>query len=156
MDKPTLLISRCLLGEPVRYDCAGKALDAAALADLAARYRLVPVCPEQLGGLPTPHPPAELQDGDGQAARSGSARVVAVTGEDQTAAFIAGATQAVRIAQRQQARVALLKADSPSCGHRSVYDGRFRGIRIADQGVAAASLAEAGLIRTTNSSSLRY
>jgi uncharacterized protein YbbK (DUF523 family) len=145
MEKPALLISRCLLGEPVRYDGARKALPDAMLASLAERYRLVPVCPELLGGLPTPRPPAELQGGDGQAARAGTARVLTATGEDQTSAFVAGAAQAVQIAQRQQARMALLKADSPSCGHRSVYDGHFRGVRIAGQGVAAASLAEAGL-----------
>lgn len=145
MAKPTLLISRCLLGEPVRYDGAGKALSADVLASLAERYRLVPVCPEQLGGLPTPRPPAELQGGDGKTVQASQARIVTNTGEDQTAAFVAGARQAARIAGLHHASTALLKADSPSCGHRSVYDGSFQGIRIAGRGVAAATLAEAGL-----------
>ncbi|MDN0077202.1 DUF523 domain-containing protein [Crenobacter sp. SG2303] len=97
MEKPALLISRCLLGEPVRFDGAGKPLPVDVLAKLTERYCLVPVCPEQLGGLPTPRPPAELQGGDGAAALVGHARVIANTGEDQTIPFVIGAHQAVRI-----------------------------------------------------------
>ena len=101
-----LLISACLTGENCKYDGGNNALPPETLAALRGRYELVPVCPEQLGGLPTPRVPSERKDG----------RVVSRAGEDVTDAFRRGAEEALRIARENGCRRALLKTNSPSCG----------------------------------------
>jgi uncharacterized protein YbbK (DUF523 family) len=76
----------------------------------------IPVCPEQLGGLPTPRPAADLIEGDGMDVLTGFASVVTQNGQDVTKEFIAGAEAVLKIAKDQDIRLALLKARSPSCG----------------------------------------
>lgn len=132
-DKTPVLISACLLGVRCRYDGAGKAMPR--LDELMARCALIPVCPEQLGGLGTPRPPSERR-GD---------RVVSREGADVTAAFRRGAEEACRIAGLCGARLALLKARSPSCGRGIIYDGSFTGRLAAGDGVAAKALLSLGL-----------
>ena len=130
-----ILVSRCLLGEPCRYD--GKSKPVALVRELEAQgHTLIPVCPEVLGGLPTPRPPAEVQP-DG--------RVVNRAGQDVTAAYRAGAEQALALAQAHNCGLAILKAKSPSCGSLQRYDGTFTGTLIPGQGVAAALLTQAGI-----------
>ena len=107
-----LLISACLLGLPCRYD--GQCRPLPALDTLLASFSLVPVCPEQLGGLPTPRIPSEVQP-DG--------RVVNREGVDCTQAFVKGAQAAVSIARDCGCTCAILKSRSPSCGVKEVYDG---------------------------------
>ena len=101
-----------------------------------AGHTLIPVCPEVDGGLPTPRPPAELQS-DG--------RVVNREGKEVTAQYQAGAELAARLAQEHGCTVAVLKAKSPSCGGRQVYDGSFSKRLIPGQGCAARRLAEMGV-----------
>jgi uncharacterized protein YbbK (DUF523 family) len=127
------LVSACLLGVACRYDGESKA-DPRVLA-LASGAALVPVCPEQLGGLPTPRPRHELRNG----------RVISEHGIDATAVFERGAAQAVHLAQLTGCRRAILKARSPSCGAGEVYDGTFSGRVVAGDGVLARALREAGL-----------
>lgn len=130
-----ILVSWCLLGEPCRYD--GKSVPVEALQALGqAGHTLIPVCPEVLGGLPTPRAPAELQP-DG--------RVINREGEDVTDAYLAGAERALEIAKRNGCTLAVLKANSPSCGSRLIYDGTFSGKRISGQGVAARLISETGI-----------
>ena len=129
----TLLISACLLGCRGRYDGASKTQPW--VAALAERYELVPVCPEQLGGLPTPRPPAE---------RKGS-RVVTEAGADVTAQYEKGAAEALKLARLNGCRAAVLKANSPSCGCGTIYDGSFSHRKIPGDGVAAQALKAAGL-----------
>ncbi len=131
---PALLVSACLLGVPCNH--RGEASPSAAVEALGARYRLIPVCPETLGGLPTPRPAAELQP-------DGTVRTAA--GDDVTAAYRRGADAAVALATGVGASEAVLKARSPSCGCHEVYDGTFTRTRIAGLGVAAAALAAAGV-----------
>jgi len=83
---------------------------------LLKRFRLIPVCPEQLGGLPTPRPPAEILGGDGADVLSGTARVINLRGEEVTEAFMRGAEEVLRLARLLGVRRAFLKAKSPSCG----------------------------------------
>lgn len=128
-----MLISACLIGVECRYDGGGQLLPG--LDELMARYQLIPVCPEQLGGLPTPRTPSERRDG----------RVVTRDGADVTEAFRRGAAQACRIARLYGARLALLKARSPSCGHGEIYDGSFTGRRVPGSGVTAEALAAMGI-----------
>ena len=94
------------------------------------------MCPEQLGGLPTPRVPAEIQP-DG--------RVVDAAGTDRTAAFEAGAREVLRIAQERGCTRAILKEKSPSCGVHLVYDGTFSGALVPGMGKAAALLAASGI-----------
>ena len=128
-----MLISACLLGVQCRYDGGGQILPT--LDRLMERYELIPVCPEQLGGLPTPRTPAERQGG----------RVVDREGRDVTDAFSRGADQACHIARLYGARLALLKARSPSCGCTEIYDGSFSGRKIPGSGIAAERLTAMGV-----------
>lgn len=129
-----ILVSACLLGEPCRYDGASQPCEN--VMALATDYDLVPVCPEQLGGLPTPRTPSELQP-DG--------RVIDRAGRDRTEAFRAGAQEAVRIARAHGCTRAILKAKSPSCGTREIYDGTFTGTLVPGKGVTAVALEQAGI-----------
>lgn len=132
-ERPRVLISLCLLGAACRYDGGGNRCDG--LEALMERCELIPVCPEQLGGLPTPRTPCE---------RTGD-RVVARDGADVTAEFRRGAAQAAQLAARFGARYAVLKSGSPSCGVREIYDGSFTGTRIPGMGVAAEALRGLGV-----------
>lgn len=131
--RPVLLVSSCLLGEPCNY----KGLDShhAGVAALADGYELVPVCPEVAGGLPVPRPRAEI---------SADGKVRTEAGEDLTVAYEHGAGIAVALAQTHRAVAAVLKARSPSCGSREVYDGTFTSTLVSGDGVTAAALRRAG------------
>jgi uncharacterized protein YbbK (DUF523 family) len=133
--RPALVVSACLLG--VHCNHLGAASPSAAVADLSARYRLVPVCPEVAGGLPTPRPAAERQD-DG--------RVVTSDGVDVSGAYERGAQHAVAVALASGASSAVLKARSPSCGCHEIYDGTFTRTTVAGEGVSAAALRGAGVV----------
>ena len=133
MTKKPLLISACLLGVPCRYD--GQSKPCAALELLAERFVLVPICPEQLGGLPTPRVPAERR-GD---------RVITREGADVTANYRRGAEEALRIARITGCKTALLKAKSPSCGCGRIYDGTHTGTLTDGSGVTAQLLTENGM-----------
>ncbi len=149
-------MSACLLGLCTRFD-GGHNRDEAVLG-LGARFTLVPVCPEQLGGLPTPRPPAEIQgppqvhdvrEGD---VRLGDVRVSDVQvvvrtrdGLDVSEEFRRGGEAAVTVARLVGACSAVLKARSPSCGVDETYDGTFSHTLRAGSGVAAHMLRGAGL-----------
>lgn len=128
-----LLISACLLGAQCRYD--GQSKPVLEMVALSEQFDLVPLCPEQLGGLPTPRAPSE---------RLGS-RVVARTGADVTDAYTRGAQQTLALAQRFGCTAALLKQRSPSCGKGEIYDGTFTGTRVPGDGVTAALLSAHGI-----------
>ena len=128
-----VLVSACLLGVSCRYDGRSKAYPM--VEELCRRHEVVPVCPEQLGGLPTPRTPAERQGG----------RVVTKTGGDVTEQYLRGAAEAVRLAQLLGCSVAVLKERSPSCGSGAVYDGTFTGTLTDGFGTAAEALRAAGI-----------
>ncbi len=109
-----VLVSACLLGLATRYDGATKKNPK--LFSLLDRYHVIPFCPEQLGGLPTPRIPAELVGGDGLAVLAGRARVVNRAGKDVTEAFLRGAQEALKLVRLFGVRKAFLKSRSPSCG----------------------------------------
>ena len=131
MDK--LLVSACLLGTPCRYDGKSKA-DARVLA-LAERYALIPVCPEQLGGLPTPRDPSERQ----------GERVVMASGRDVTENYRRGAEAALALCMQHGCKAAVLKEKSPSCGCGLIYDGTFSRRLVPGDGVTAALLKAHGV-----------
>jgi uncharacterized protein YbbK (DUF523 family) len=145
--RPAILVSACLLGEAVRYDGHDKRCDHAILQRWLAERRIVSLCPELAGGLPVPRPAAEIADGaGGEAVLAGRARVIDVAANDISAAFVAGARQALARAMADNIRIAVLKEGSPSCGTALTYDGSFSGRQIARPGVTAALLRQAGLL----------
>jgi len=132
---PAIVVSACLLGVRCNHQRQASRSEAVeALRDGGAR--LVPICPEVAGGLPTPRPPAEVQ-------ADGSVRTA--DGSDVTDLYRRGAAAAVALARAVGATEAVLKARSPSCGCHEVYDGTFTRRRVPGEGVAARALREAGL-----------
>ena len=140
-----ILVSACLLGEPVRYDGRSKSHDDARLRRLQREGRVVAFCPECAGGLGVPRPAAELDGGDGDAVLDGRARVATEAGADVTAAFVAGAEAALARCRQHGIRVAVLTESSPSCGSGRVYDGSFERRAIDGAGVTAALLRRHGI-----------
>ena len=138
-----ILISACLLGLSCRYDGDSKPHPLA--EELARRHQLVPVCPEQLGGLPTPRPPAERW-GD---------RVVTREGGDVTAQYRRGAEETWKLCRLLDCQAAVLKERSPSCGSGEIYDGTFTGTRISGDVVTAETLRAQG-IRIVGESRIGY
>ena len=130
-----LLVSACLLGCDCKYSGGNNALPADTLAALRREYRLIPVCPEVAGGLPTPRVPAERRHG----------RVVTRDGRDVSAQFEHGAQVALALARKYGCEKALLKERSPSCGSAVVYDGSFTGTLIPGMGLTAETLRAAGV-----------
>ena len=128
-----ILISACLLGASCRYDGGSKPV--LSVEALMGSYQLVPICPEQLGGLPTPREPSERQ-GD---------RVVMKSGADVTAQYQKGAEQALHLARVFGCKKAVLKERSPSCGSGTIYDGSFSGRLTGGDGVTAALLRKNGI-----------
>lgn len=130
-----VLVSACLLGQPVRYDGQSKGIASDWLAGLGAEGRALAFCPEVAGGLPTPRPPAERQ----------GERVVTASGLDVTVEFDRGAELALQLCQAQGIRFALLKEGSPSCGSGRIYDGRFEGTSMVGEGKTTALLRRHGI-----------
>ncbi len=131
-----VLVSACALGLRCRYDGEAKP------KRLPEGVIPIPVCPEQLGGLPTPRPKMELKGGDGRAVWEGRARVFNDRGEDVTEALKRGAAEALRLAKLLGIRLAFLQEKSPSCGVSLVWvDGQL----VEGQGVAAALLSREGI-----------
>lgn len=139
-----LLVSACLVGIPCQYN-GGNCPDDQ-IQVLATQGDILPLCPEVLGGLSTPRPPAEIQGGDGGDVLEGQARVVNTEGKDVTAEYLVGAQKTLGIAQRWGIKVAILKARSPSCGVGQIYDGSFSSRLVEGDGVTAALLKREGII----------
>lgn len=130
---PALMVSACLLG--VECNHRGRGSPSAKVAALGDSHRLIPVCPEVAGGLPTPRPAAE---------RGSGGRVMTASGDDVTDFYRRGADHAVALARAVGAEKAVLKARSPSCGCHQVYDGSHRGVLVDGEGVTAEALRVAG------------
>lgn len=128
-----ILISRCFLGELVRYDGQSNPITHSVLQQWQQQGRLVAICPEVAGGLSIPRPPAEIQK-DG--------KILTIDGADVTTAFNQGAQKALELCREHDIKMAILKQSSPSCGSRVVYDGSFSGIKIAGMGATAALLSK--------------
>jgi len=133
-----VIVSACLLGSPVRHDGRDKFCDHPVLRRWIGEGRIVSACPEVLGGLSTPRPPAEI-------VADGSRRVLTREGKDVTDAFERGAREAGAIAEASAVRVAILKENSPSCGSSFIYDGTFSGAKLTGEGMTAAYLRKQGI-----------
>ena len=136
----TYLVSACLLGIPCKY--SGGSNLCPQVLELRNHLRMIPICPEQMGGLPTPRPAAECQ----------GAFVINREGRDVTAAFQQGARATLELARLFDCTGAILKARSPSCGVGEIYDGTFSGAIVPGDGVTAKLLRDAGLTLYTEHS----
>ena len=136
-----IIVSACLLGENCKYG-GGNNKSENVIKYLEDKEYIL-VCPEQLGGLSTPRNPSEIityGNKDGNDLLSGCTKVLSNKGIDVTKNFIQGAEETLKIAKEHNAKTAILKAGSPSCGYKKIYDGTFLGNKIQGMGVTAAIL----------------
>lgn len=141
-----ILISACLLGHKVRYDGKDCLQSHPGLKRLIESGAVITFCPEVSGGLSTPRPPAEIENGlTGEDVLNNNARVLSNQGHDVTAQFIKGAQNALEIAKKHKIKIAILKAKSPSCGSTKIYDGTFSRKLINGMGVTASLLNQHGI-----------
>ncbi|MBP8819563.1 MAG: DUF523 domain-containing protein [Syntrophomonadaceae bacterium] len=137
------LVSACLCGVNCKYN--GKNNLKLNLVELMQEGDVIPVCPEQLGGLPTPRLPAEINAGSGQDVLAGNCKVLSKSGDDVTDMYVKGAYETLKIAQLAGVDTAILKSRSPSCGSGYIYDGSFSNKLCQADGVTAALLKENGI-----------
>ena len=135
-----VLVSACLLGLQTRHD--GRDSRSPAVVALIQNSVLIPVCPEQLGGLPTPRSPAEITKDDGAEVLDGRSAVCTPDGADVTKDYLRGARCVLQIAEMFGAERAILKEGSPACGVRCITRG---GIRVPGRGVTASLLQRKGI-----------
>ncbi len=138
-----ILISACLCGIKCKYN--GEDNSDPFYVNLVKSRMAIPLCPEQLGGLPTPRPACEIRQGTGADVWAGLARVVNADGGDVTDRFIKGACETLRFVNRAGISEAVLQSRSPSCGAGQVYDGTFSRRLIQGDGVTAALLKSKGI-----------
>ncbi len=137
------MVSSCLAGMKVRYngtDCLDEKIQ-----KLLNENQAIAVCPELLGGFSTPREPAEIVGGDGEDVLAGTAKVVDRSGIDVTELYLKGAYITLQKAQEVSATMVVLKENSPSCGSTMIYNGEFKGKKIAGNGVTAALLRKNGI-----------
>ena len=128
-----IIMSACLCGVNCKYS-GGNNLNEKCL-ELFKKGEAILVCPEQLGGLMTPRIPAEIRED----------KVITKEGEDVTAQFLKGAEETLRIAKMVNAKKAILKEGSPSCGCNYIYDGNFNRTKIKGKGITASLLEKNGI-----------
>ncbi len=131
-----ILVSRCFLGENIRYNNEIIPLNHKLLTLWKQQNRFIAICPEVFGGLPVPREPAEQQS---------SNKIITVSGDDVSEQFHLGAKQALTLCLQHNIRFALLKESSPSCGSNFIYDGSFSNIKIAGQGITSQLLIQEGI-----------
>ena len=128
-----ILVSACLMGVGCRYD--GKSNQLPQLEQLMKQHTCIPVCPEILGGLPTPRVPAERQ----------GSKIMTQDGQDVTQQFVRGTAEVLRLADLYHCKAALLKERSPSCGSGQIYDGTFTKTLTEGDGLTAEMLKRKGI-----------
>jgi uncharacterized protein YbbK (DUF523 family) len=138
-----IVISACLAGFCCKYNGGDNAVSE--IKELVRQGKAIPLCPEQLGGLPTPRLAAEIKGGRGYEVLCGKASVMRKDGIDVTANFMKGAVEVLKFCKEMRIEHAVLKARSPSCGKGMVYDGTFTGKLVEGNGVTAQLLMENGI-----------
>ena len=133
MEKEKILISACLIGLNCKYD--GGNNENSKLVELMKEKDLVPICPEQLGGLKTPRVSAERKQ----------EKVITKEGVDVTKEYQKGAEEVLNLAKKLNIKKAILKSRSPSCGIDEIYDGTFSHNLVKGDGVTAELLKKNGI-----------
>lgn len=147
LEMQKILISSCLIGFQVRYHGGDARCNHPLLQQWLLEDRLIPVCPEVLGGATVPRPPAEIVGiGGGKAVLEKRACIRTNTGVDETDLFVSGAQLTLALVKKHRVKIAILKERSPSCGSTTIYDGSFTGKTLIEVGVAAALLIQNGVI----------
>ncbi|KPK77698.1 MAG: hypothetical protein AMJ89_01940 [candidate division Zixibacteria bacterium SM23_73] len=139
-NKVKYLVSACLCGIRSRFD--GKDARDNQIAELVKKGEAIPVCPEELGGLPVPRPPGEIEKGDDKDVLSEQTKVVSKDGEDLTPFFLRGAFASITIAKKFKVKKAMLKQNSPSCGCGWI---KRKGKLVKGDGVTVALLKKEGI-----------
>jgi uncharacterized protein YbbK (DUF523 family) len=139
-NKVKYLVSACLCGIGSRFD--GKDARDDHLWKLAKKGRAIPICPEQLGGLPVPRPPGDIERGNGKGVLCGQNMVISAKGEDLTQFFVRGAFASLVVAKRFQVKKAFMKQNSPSCGCGWI---KRKGKRVEGHGVTVALFKKEGI-----------
>ena len=135
MGKPKLLISSCLLGQNVKYDGTNNCLDKEILKEIQNKFELFDFCPEVSGGLETPRIPCEIIS-------QNPLKIINKIGDDKTIYFKNGANLTLELCKKENIKLSLLKANSPSCSNKQIYDGTFTSTKIDELGVTAKLLKE--------------
>ena len=131
-----VLVSACLLGINCKYN--GKNNFKKEISSLIDKgYSLIPICPEQLGGLPTPRETAEIVLGSGLDVLKGNSKILNKKGKDVSSNFLSGAKQSLYIAKLFNIDKAVLKEKSPSCGVNFIYN---KGILKKGAGITTSLL----------------
>jgi uncharacterized protein YbbK (DUF523 family) len=138
-----ILVSACLVGVDCKYN--GGNNNNSKVLEYIKDKKYILVCPEQLGGLPTPRTPSEIVHGEGKDVINKKAIVMNKEGNDVSLNFIKGAYETLKIAKLYSCREAILKAKSPSCGNKQIYDGNFKGSLKNGMGVTATILTKEGI-----------
>lgn len=129
-----ILVSACLAGINCKYN--GKNNYNEKVAEMVKKGEAIPICPEQLGGLPTPRNPSEIKQINGKTC------VINNKGEDVTKEFQLGAKEVLKLAKKMEIKKAILQARSPSCGTEQIYNGNFENKLIDGNGITAQLLLE--------------
>ena len=140
-----ILISACLLGQPVRFDGQAKEIINPRLQHWEKQGRLLALCPEVIGGLPVPRPAAEITACRAEDVLAGRGLVLNEDKDDVSRYFLSGAKYALGLCRQNQVRLAILKENSPSCGSMQVYDGSFNAKLIPGAGITTALLRQNGI-----------
>jgi uncharacterized protein YbbK (DUF523 family) len=139
-----IVVSACLAGFEVKYN--GSHNLHKKINEWFKEKKVIPVCPEVLGGLSIPREPAEIVGGTGEDVLDGRAKVITNSGKDVTKQFITGAEETLKIVKEAGAKLIIMKERSPSCGGRMIYNGNFNGEKMAGNGVTAALLKRNDII----------
>lgn len=131
--KEKILVSACLLGINCKYDGGNNA--SKEIDEFLKDYEIIPICPEIMGGLPTPRKASEIKNN----------KVINIEGQDVTKEFEKGAQESLFLAKKYNVKKALLKAKSPSCGNGKIYDGTFTKTIIDGDGKTTQLLKENGI-----------
>ena len=140
-----ILISMCLLGIPCRYD--GESLESILSDEIIGKDNniLIPICPEQLGGMTTPRPPSEIICGSGEEVLDKKCRIFTIKGDDVTDNFLKGAELALELAKKFKVKKFIGCSGSSSCSCNEIHNGEFKGILKNGCGVTASLLKRNGI-----------
>jgi len=127
-----ILVSACLVGDNCKYN--GGNNENSKVLDFLSDKEYIKICPEVMGGMSTPRLPSEIRGN----------KVINNNGEDVTVFFLKGAEEALELADMYKPELIILKAKSPSCGLREIYDGSFSGILTDGDGITAGLLKKNG------------
>lgn len=128
-----ILVSLCLLGYNYKYNGGNNYIDK--IEEIKKFYDVFAFCPEESSGLGTPRKPSEIKDD----------KVIMIDGKDVSSYFKKGAENALKLCERENIKLALLKEKSPSCGSSFIYDGSFSNKIIKGEGITTRLLRKNGI-----------